>query len=215
MKTSKKPVHNQEKNTNTHIVINSLLVGIVIGLLLFALFRFITYKPNHTTHYHANWQVWINGQQQTFSEPTFYQEIASCSINDDNDPLHRAHMHEGVYNVIHVHANGVTYGQFLENINSSAQRGYLNIAGKVYQDNPDNKVTYILNGRRLDSLEGIVIKSEDKLLINYGNEAEQELIARDNAMQNKAYDYNHKQDPASCSGDHATTLHDRLNSIIY
>jgi len=215
MKAEKKPASQSKQMSNKHIIINSLLVGVLIGLLLFSLFRFITYRPNHTTHYHANWQVWINGQQQTFPEPAFYQEVASCSINDDTDPLHRAHMHNNVYDVIHVHANGVTYTQFLENIHSAALPGYLVIGNNTYQNTADNKVSYILNGKLLDSLNGIVIKPEDKLLINYGNEPEAELIARDKAIANKADDYNHKQDPASCSGDHATTVVDRINNIIF
>ncbi len=215
MKAAKKPTSQPEKTENTLVIVNSILIGVLVGLVLFALFRFITYKPDHATHYHANWQVWINGQQQMFPEPAFYQEVASCSINDDSDPLHRAHMHNNVYDVIHVHANGVTYAQFLENINSSAQKGYVNLAGKVYQDNPENKVTYLLNGRKLDSLSGIVIRSEDKLLINYGSETDAELIARDNDIPNKASEYNLKKDPASCSGDHTTTLQDRLYNIVF
>lgn len=215
MKVTQKTPHPQERTSSTHIIINSLLVGVLIGLLLFAFFRFITYRPSRTTHYHANWQVWINGKQQTFPEPAFYQEVASCSINDDTDPLHRAHMHNGIYDIIHVHANGVTYTQFLENIHSAAMPGHLVIGNNVYQNNTENKVTYILNGKPLDSLNGIVIKSEDKLLINYGNESENELIARDKAIDNKAGEYNHKQDPVSCSGDHTTTLQDRLQYILF
>ena len=212
----KEKAKTEENSENTHIIVNSLLIGILIGVVLFALFRFIAYKPTHTTHYHANWQVWIEGKQQTFPEDIFYQEVASCSINNDTDPLHRAHMHDKVYDIIHVHANGVTYSQFLENIHSAAQPGYFVLGNNTYQNNNNNKkVTYILNGRILESLSGVVIKSEDKLLINFGDESVSELIARDIAIQNKASEYNTKQDPASCSGDHATTLQDRLNNIIY
>lgn len=213
-KTPKQEI-DTKKPDNKPIIINSLLIGLVIGLVIFALFRFITYKPMEHTHYHANWSVSINGQQQTFAEPTFYQEVATCSTNDDTNPLHRAHMHDNVYDVIHVHADGVTYNQFLENINSAAQPTYLRIGSNVYQNTDTEKITYVLNGNILQSISGVPIKSEDKLLINYGSETPEQIMAKYNQIQNKAATYNAKPDPASCSGAHNTTLQDRLNYILF
>ena len=196
--------------------INYLLIGLLIGFLLLAVVRFIAYQPPKHTHYHANWSVWINGEEQKFSDPSFYEETVSCSTttHDEDDPTHRSHMHEQQYNIVHVHADAVTWGQFLENINSAAQPSYLRIHNSTYENNENSKVTYTLNGKQLDSLNGIVIGDQDKLLINYSNESAEVIQQRYDAIQNNAKQHDEEKDPASCSGDEETTIWDRLKTIF-
>ncbi len=210
-KTGKTKVQKPAK----HHIVNFILIGIAIGLLLFALFRFIAYQPPKHTHYHANWDVYIDGEQQKFEDPSFYEEVANCNVNDEADIKHRAHMHDDVYDVVHVHADGVTWGQFLENINSTAQPNYLRIHSESFANEDGKKVTYILNGKQLDSLNGVIIGDQDKLLINYGDESPEVIQQRYDAIQNDAKHYDDTKDPAACGGDEGSTIWDRFKAILF
>lgn len=224
MKSSKQP-SKQEQALKTELeeaksasklnVINFILIGIVLGFLVFAVLRFFTYQPPKHTHYHANWNVWVNDQQETFNDPSFYQEVASCSVHDEADIKHRAHLHDEVYDVVHVHAEGVTWGQFMENINSAAQPGYLRIHNSIYENSDGNKVTYVLNGKQLDSLNGLIIGDQDKLLINYGNDTPEVIQQRYESIQNKAKTADETKDPAACQGDEGNSLGDRFKAILF
>ncbi len=223
MKSSKQPSKTKQelqteleetKSASKLHVINFILIGIVIGVLVFGILRFFTYQPPKHTHYHANWSVWVNGQQQTFQDPSFYEEEISCTNSNDADPKERAHMHDSKYDVIHVHADGVTWNQFMENINSAAQPDYLRIHSNIYKSSDDQKVTYVLNGKQLDSLNGIVIGDQDKLLINYGNDSAEAIQQHYDAIQNNAKAHDEENDPATCSGNHETTIWDRFKAIF-
>lgn len=192
-----------------------LLTGLVIGFGMFAVIRMIKYSPPKHVHYHANFQVYINGKQETFQDPLYYQEVAGCLRDSDTDPLHRAHMHDEAYDVVHVHAPGVTWNHFFENINLGTEPTSLRIGSTVYANGELGTVTYILNGKKIASLTGRAITSEDTLLINFGNEDQAVLSARAQAITNKAHESNMKKDPASCSGDHENpTIQDRFNNIF-
>ena len=215
MKKTEQPVVkeiSQSKPQTQHIVLYVVL-GILVGFVIFAAIRIIKYAPQHV-HYHANFQVWINGKQETFQNPLYYQEVASCSAYEDADPKHRAHMHDEVYDVVHVHASGVTWNQFFENINVGAEPTSFRIGDTVYTNTPTESVTYILNGKKVPSLVGQPIQSEDTLLINYGSEDVSALQAKAAAIPNKAHEYNLKKDPASCSGDTAPTFQERLQHLF-
>ncbi len=205
----------QKISTPFQSVLILLLAGIVIGFGIFSVIRMIKYVPQEHVHYHANFQVFVNGKQETFQDPLYYQEVAGCLRDNDTDPIHRAHMHDEVYDVVHVHAPGVTWNHFFENINIGTEPTSLRIGGTVYANTDTSTVTYILNGRKLAALVGQSIKSEDTLLINYGNEDITTLTARAQAITNKAHEYNLKKDPASCSGDHENpTIQDRFEHVL-
>lgn len=199
---------------STEGILSLVLIGAILGFIVFAGIRMIKYNPPQHVHYHANFQVFINGVQETFQDPLYYQEIATCSKYNDIDPIHRAHMHDEVYDVVHVHAPAVTWGHFFENINVGDEPTSIRFGNSVYSNNSEKKVTYILNGKILDSLVGQSIHSEDKLLINYGSEDLSTLTGRYQAIPNKAREYNLKKDPASCSGETTPTLLDRWNHIF-
>ncbi|MBA3679443.1 hypothetical protein H0W80_04665 [Candidatus Saccharibacteria bacterium] len=202
-----------KQNQNKKHLILAVLVGVLGGLVIFALLRLLMYSPQHT-HYHANFSVYINGVQEKFSSPLYYQEVASCSKDKDTDPLHRAHMHDEVFDIVHVHAPSVTWSHFFENININTDTGYLRIGGKVYTNNETSKVSYLLNGKQLSSLSGQSINSEDTILINYGNEDVATINSLFTSLSNKAHEYNLKKDPASCSGNEDPALIERFKHIF-
>ena len=193
-----------------------LILGLVLGALTILAIRFVTYAPTGT-HYHANFAVFINGERELFKGDKYYEETAAngCSINPVADPIERSHMHGGVNDVIHVHDQLVTWANFFENIKWGLGDAYLKTRDAIYTPDADKSLTFILNGKTVDSIAGSIIGDEDRLLISYGNANEAELQGQYDTVARTAHDVDIAKDPASCSaGDQVVTFEDRLNHLL-
>ncbi len=197
--------------TKWFIEIACLLLGAVIILGI----RFATYKID-TVHYHANFALYINGQQEQFKGMQYYTEVNACVLNNTvKSPTERAHMHDNVNNVVHVEDNSVTWGQFFTNLGWTMGPTFIvSPDGIIYSENGDNKLNLLLNGQDYTDFGGLqntIIKDQDKLLVSFGNENNSMLQQEYNAIPGTAHRYDVSQDPASCSGSHGSvTMHDRL-----
>ncbi len=205
----------ERKISSTGFSWKQVLFGIFIGLLLFASLRVVTYKPEHQTHYHANFAVFIDGQQEKFESPFYYEEITACDLNAEANPAHRTHMHDNKAGLVHVHADAVTWGNFFQNIGWNIGEGYIDTSKKLYVNDAFKKVTFILNGETVDEITNKVIGNTDKLLVSFGDEKIDTIKQQTNSIPSSAADANNTQDPASCSGDsHQTKFNDRLKNIF-
>ncbi len=192
------------------------VAGILVGAGVILGIRFVTFAPE-TVHYHANFAVYVNGQQEQFKGMQYYEETAatSCSINPVASPLERAHMHDNINSVVHVEDHLVTWGNFFQNINWGIGDTYLKTADQVYVAADQNQLTFILNGKRVDSIANTVIGDQDKLLVSYGSDSSQVIQKQYDKIQNNAVKNDIEQDPASCSGNHAKVdTKQRLNHLF-
>jgi hypothetical protein len=82
-----------------------LIYGLLVGVLVILGIRYFTYHP-HKVHYHANFGVYINGQQELFKDPTYYEEVALCNTGTMT-PQARTHMHDEEAGVVHVHDEAI------------------------------------------------------------------------------------------------------------
>lgn len=181
-----------------------LVVGILISFLVTTTVRFITLK-DHDTHYHANWAVYIDGKKFDFSDDLYQEEIASCGDHEILEPTKRVHLHNNNGDVVHVHHDGVTWGHLMSNLGFTlSPQSLIDEEGKIYTDGNGKQLSFILNGKPIANPYNTLIKSTDRLLINFGTEKETELGERFDTVANNAHEYNSKNDPASCSGEHET-----------
>jgi hypothetical protein len=188
----------------------ALVMGIIVGAFALIAVRFITFKDT-TVHYHANFALYVNGKRDEFKGPGFYEEIAACSTHDVNDVKARVHMHDENNHLIHVHANGVTWSEFFANLGYTFGNTVLTTGDGTFVDGQnDNHLTFTLNGNQEFDIANRVIKSEDVLLINYGNDSAAALKQRYDAIPRDAHEANTKADPSSCSGSHKLTFTERL-----
>lgn len=72
------------------------------------------------THYHAGFQIYVNDELQDFSGSEF-MHYSPCSTepeddHDSDDPKDRIHLHNNVGNVVHVHADDVTWEEIFESL---------------------------------------------------------------------------------------------------
>lgn len=195
-----------------------LLVGIVLGALVLLVIRFFTYQPVQV-HYHANFAVYINNQREEFKGPQYYQEVAICSsTNDITIPQQRAHMHDNINSVVHVHDHAVTWGQFFENIGWYVGPNFIQTAdGTMYQENGNDKLHIIINGQDytdLTPITNMVIKDRSRLLVSYGDLSQSQLNSEYASVPNTAKHYDETPDPASCSGSEKITVSDRLHHLF-
>lgn len=191
--------------------------GLLLGALIILGIRFFTYEPAHT-HYHANFAVYINGQREEFKSPQYYQEVATCSVKGTIQPAQRAHMHDNINDVIHVHDDAVTWSQFFENLGWYLGPNFIqDNTGKMYVADDTNKLNIELNGQNytdLTPMSNVVIKDQDRMLISFGNIDSSTLASEYKSVPATAHHYDVSQDPASCQGHEKLTISDRLRHLF-
>jgi hypothetical protein len=192
-----------------------LWIGLLCGVLIMVAIRF-AFIVDDDTHYHANFGVFINSQRETFSGDTYYEEIAACSSHSDDMilPKSRVHMHNNAFESVHVHDLGVTWGHFFANLGWDLDARTLSSKDASYTDGVNGKLVFILNGREINSPYNELIKSEDKLLISFGNDDEAILDQQFNQISSNAAEINSKKDPSSCSGNYHNNFWERVKHSI-
>lgn len=201
------------RNIRSHSIV-LIIIGILIGLILSTALRFATIR-DESTHYHANFAMYINGERQLFDSFAYYEEVAACSAHSASNPKIRTHMHDNNPGLVHVHADGVTWGHFFANLGYGVGRNSIETENEVFVDGQDGRrLTFILNGQEVNSPMNQVIQSEDKLLISYGDEPRSEVEERLASIPSDAADANTKQDPSACAGAHSMSFVDRLKQAI-
>jgi hypothetical protein len=195
-------------NLSRPTLVRALVIFSLGALFAFSL-RFILVEKV-STHYHANFAVYVNGQREMFDDPSFYEEVASCSIKEAN-PKAMVHMHDNVPHVVHAHDDAATWGLFFQNISYSVSRESLLTDAGLFVDGQDgNKLTFLINGQVVTNIASRVIGSEDVLLIDYGKTDASTLNARYEEITRDAGDYNRRDDPSACTGSKTEPFKDRF-----
>lgn len=185
---------------------------LLLGALVILGIRFATYSAAKGVHYHANFAVYINGQKEAFRAPNYYEEEAAttCSASEASEtettPMSRVHMHGNVNDVVHVEDSRVTWGNFFTVLGWNAGSSYLATRDTLYQNNGQNKVTYLLNGKEVASIANTVINDQDKLLVNYGDQSSAQISQEYSQIKNNALAADQSKDPAGCGGNHEDSI---------
>ena len=197
-------------------ILRAGFIGLLLGVLLVLGIRFVIYTPKDTVHYHANFAVYVNGQREQFKGLQYYEETAvtACTLEKVDSSKERAHMHGNVNDVVHVEDHLVTWGNFMENLGWGLGDDYLKTASAVYMPNSQNKLSFVLNGKTLESIDGKIIGDRDTLLISYSNSTDNQLQQQYKSIAATAQKYDTSKDPASCGAGHEIKFTDRLKNIL-
>ena len=195
---------------------------LILGAAIVLGIRFATYAPEEETHYHANFAVYIDGKQEKFNSLMYYEETetgvceAGHEESEEDNPMSRVHMHGMEYDVVHVEDELVTWGNFFTVLGWGVGDNYISNTDKIYSQSKKARLTFILNGKKVDSIANKVIGDQDKLLIDYGNQTSDKIQKEYSRIQNKALDEDNSQDPASCGGSahHENTMHERWTHMF-
>ncbi len=84
--------------------------------------------PTKEIHLHAGFQVYIDGKLQDYSDSK-YMDLEPCTtlgheVKED-DQKERAHLHDNVGDVVHVHREGAVWGDLFKNIGVAFDRNKL------------------------------------------------------------------------------------------
>lgn len=183
-------------------------VGFLFGVLWFVGMRFVLYAPE-IVHYHANFAVFVNGQREAFESFAYYEEVAACSNEHEDNPASRVHMHQPDNDVVHVHDKAVTWGNFFENLRWAVGSDFLLTESALLTSDESHGLVFMLNGKLVPSIASTVIGSEDVLLVSY-TDGTDDLGAQYEQIGATAGEFNQKDDPYSCAGDAHTSVGDRL-----
>src|SRR5690606_34249969 len=129
-------------------------------------------------------------------------------------PQSRAHMHDMVNHIVHVHDNAVTWGHFFANLGMVNGDSVFKADGKVYAENDDTEIRFLLNKEEVDTTANRIIGNEDVLLVSIGNPLDEDLSNQYEQIEKNAAEYNEKNDPSSCSGGKPFTLTERFKAAL-
>lgn len=180
------------------------LLAFLGGMVALGAIRFALAPLNHTTHHHANWAVFIDGERLDLSGDRFMEEIGACSASYQGIlPEERVHLHENNMDVVHVHHDGATWGALMANLDMALGDDFLFTAdGERHMAGEGRSLVFVLNGIRVPSVHNRAIASGDRLLVSVTDDAPRAVEEEYPRVPSDAEEYNLVMDPSSCTGGH-------------
>lgn len=134
--------------------ISLLLVASIVGIVGFYFQKKEAVVPEHV-HYHAGFKVFIDGQEQDYSDFQ-YMSLVPCStekqkLTPEELQLEKAHLHDQVDDVAHVHRAGAHWKDLFQNLGVEFEKGK-----EVVAYSADGVIPDILN-TEIQSYQSIVI----------------------------------------------------------
>lgn len=133
-----------------------------------------------SAHAHAEFKVYVNGNALDFSQ---YAELHESAMSDPNTKTTSSFIHvheeEAPHNaggILHMHASGVPLWVFFGSIGMEFGKDCLELnADEKFCNNESKTLKFYVNGRQNNSFESYAPKDDDKILISYGAESEEEI----------------------------------------
>lgn len=133
--------------------------------------------PLRSAHIHTDIKVYMNGKPIDFSQRKY--QLATDYI----------HFEEGIGDVIHIHAKGLTVGNMLNSLGIRPIGQCLVFEGRDYCNEGNKTIKFYVNGKKTGGFESYVMKDLDKLLISYGSDSEETVKKQLNSITNLAPKY--------------------------
>ncbi|HEX6067775.1 MAG TPA: hypothetical protein VFZ05_03150 [Nitrososphaera sp.] len=157
----------RRKNKNTRLLLIAAGIGVVIAAVAAAFAYQSLNPPLVAEHEHAVFAIILNGQKIDFSQ-------AKYQVEATRSPL--IHMEGGDGTTLHRHVQGVTFGQFLDTVNMRIQDGcFVRDDGAQFCEGGGNQLRFFINGEGVDSITDYVLQEEDRFLVIYGNQTDEEI----------------------------------------
>ena len=181
------------------------MLSFLAGAVAFGIVRFVAAPLNHTTHYHANWAVFVDGERLDLSGDRYMEEIGACTASYEGIlPEQRVHLHENNADVVHVHHDGATWGALAANLDMALGEDFLHTAESGrYRSGADTALVFVLNGIQVPAVHNRVIGSGDRLLVSVTTADPRQVLEEEYPqVADDAEEYNAQMDPSSCTGGH-------------
>lgn len=121
-------------------------------------------------HWHADFALYIRGERYNFGQERF--------VSGEEDELsENVHIHGERGSVVHVHREGTTWREFFDSLGFELSDACLTTPeGEQLCNSETDRLSFVLNGVKLDSLAFQDITDIDRALISYGSESAEELM---------------------------------------
>jgi hypothetical protein len=158
------------KNLKTIILPIIAAIVIIAGISIYVFSQntlsVAGFGPLGSAHEHAAFLVKVNGQNIDFSQPKY--QVQSDYI----------HVENGDGTTLHRHATNVTFVDFLKSVKMDIDKKNNCLAftnGTEYCDDENNKLRTFINGNSNGSISDYVLNNNDRLLVIYGNETDEQI----------------------------------------
>jgi hypothetical protein len=160
------------KNLKTFILPIIAAIVIIAGISIYVssqnTLSVAGFGPLGSAHEHAAFLVKVNGQNIDFSQPQY--QVQSDYI----------HVENGDGTTLHRHATNVTFVDFLKSVKMDIDKKnncLIFTNGTEYCDdnNNNNKLRTFINGNSTNSISDYVLNNNDRLLVIYGNETNEQI----------------------------------------
>ncbi len=139
------------------------------------------FGPLGSAHEHAAFIVKVNGQNIDFSQPKY--QVQSDYI----------HVENGDGSTLHRHATNVTFADFLKSVKMDIDMKnncLIFTNGTEYCDDNNNKLRTFINGNSTKSISDYVLNNNDRLLVTYGNETDEQSAKALDELNNIEIQFN-------------------------
>ncbi|HET7644708.1 MAG TPA: hypothetical protein VFK40_14480 [Nitrososphaeraceae archaeon] len=155
--------------------IKTIILPIIAVVAIIAVISIFLYSPNlppsgfgalGSAHTHAAFLVKVNGENIDFSQPKY--QVQSDYI----------HVENGDGTTLHRHATNVTFAEFLKSIKmdlDETNNCLVFTNGTQYCNNENNQLRTFVNGNSTEPISDYVINDNDRLLVIYGNETQDQV----------------------------------------
>ena len=155
--------------------IKTIILPIIAVIAIIAVISIFLYSPNlppsgfgalGSAHTHAAFLIKVNGENIDFSQPQY--QVQSDYI----------HVENGDGTTLHRHATNVTFAEFLKSIKmdlDETNKCLVFTNGTQYCNNENNQLRTFVNGNSTEPISDYVINDNDRLLVMYGNETQDQV----------------------------------------
>lgn len=132
-----------------------------------------------SVHWHADFALYIRGERYDFDQERFFSTV-------DEELSENVHLHKP-FLVVHVHREGTTWREFFHSLGFELTDQCLTTPeGDTYCTSETERLSFIVNGVRVDGLAFQDITDIDRALISFGDESGEELMQQYDAVTDEA-----------------------------
>lgn len=136
-----------------------LLIAILCAAVISAYFFLTRFDAKKEVHYHAGFLVYNEGKLVDFSDLK-YMQVVPCTADGSeihmDEQIEKAHLHDNIGNVVHVHREGAKWGDLFKNIK--------------YNIPQSQDITAYKNGKPVKDILNTPIEPYDSIIISIGKE---------------------------------------------
>lgn len=133
--------------------------------------------PLKSIHTHADVKVYINGKSIDFSQKKY--QLATSYI----------HFEDGLGDVVHIHATGLTMGHLFKSLNGDFNNNCLTLESQTNCNDGNKRLKFYVNGKQNNEFGYYVMQDLDKILVSYGTENDLEIQKQLKSVTNLAPKY--------------------------